>query len=260
MNVGGTGLAYNSSGNGTLYIADYDQFNSSSRIYTHTPGSPLPGTFGSVTLSEPEGLAFENNGSLLYVANYKSSEIVVLTSTGAEKRFLYSVGAPVGLGLDGQGNLYIANSGLNTLSVAAGGIGQLDGPFYVSTPFVTSSQGLNVPWGVALDNSGNIFVANSGNGTISEVTSAGTTVSTLATGLGQPQWIVAAQTPAITCPGNLTYIPDQPLYFAATASGYPTPTITYQLNGTTITSPYQFPVGSSTVICDSRQHRRLDNL
>jgi CSLREA domain-containing protein len=58
--------------------------------------------------------------------------------------------------------------------------------------------------------------------------------------------------PAITCPQNVTVNTDQDactalVSFAATATGSPQPTITYQIGSTVITSPHNFPIGTTTV-------------
>lgn len=74
---------------------------------------------------------------------------------------------------------------------------------------------------------------------------------------GQARSFFAALTPSesvpvITCPDNITVsnAPNtcgQTVSFAATATGSPTPTIIYHLGLKEISSPYDFPVGTSTV-------------
>lgn len=64
--------------------------------------------------------------------------------------------------------------------------------------------------------------------------------------------LAAAEAPAITCPGNMTVSATQKgckasVSFAATAEGVPTPTFTYRIGTTVITSPYAFPKGTTTV-------------
>ncbi len=60
------------------------------------------------------------------------------------------------------------------------------------------------------------------------------------------------QPPSITCPADTTLDNDPglcsaSLAFSATATGTPAPTIEYSINGTIITSPYDFPVDTTTV-------------
>ena len=66
---------------------------------------------------------------------------------------------PVGLAFDASGNLFVANSGDNTIEKFA--------PNGVGTVF--ASTGLNGPLGLAFDASGNLFVANGSNNTIEKL-------------------------------------------------------------------------------------------
>jgi hypothetical protein len=71
------------------------------------------------------------------------------------------------------------------------------------------------------------------------------------------RWTLGTATPpSITCPQNITVDNDAGLCSAlvsltgsraATATGIPTPVITYKIGQATITSPYAFPVGTTTV-------------
>jgi DNA-binding beta-propeller fold protein YncE len=63
------------------------------------------------------------------------------------------VSLPSGLAFDQAGNLYVANTGSNTIE-------KFDTNGY-GTPFVTT--GLNFPQALAFDSSGNLYVANAGN-------------------------------------------------------------------------------------------------
>lgn len=64
--------------------------------------------------------------------------------------------------------------------------------------------------------------------------------------------IILALAPTVTCPANITTGNDAgscaaSVAFAATTTGVPTPSIVYSVNNIPITSPYTFPVGTSTV-------------
>ena len=93
-----------------------------------------------------------------------------LDGTGANARF----NAPQGVALDTGGNLYVADSGNNSLrKVSPGGVVTT---LAAQTPFSN-------PAGVVVDSGGNVYVADAGSATIRQVTPAGT-VSTLAGTLG----------------------------------------------------------------------------
>lgn len=90
---------------------------------------------------------------------------------------------PVGIALDGAGNLYVADTGnhtirkitpagvVTTLAGTAGSAGAVDG--------IGPAARFNLPFGVASDAMGNLYVGDSGNYTIRKITPAGA-VSTLA--------------------------------------------------------------------------------
>jgi len=67
------------------------------------------------------------------------------------------------------------------------------------------------------------------------------------------RWTLArAASPVITCPGNMTVSSNTKgcralVSFAATATGMPSPTISYKIGNTPITSPYEFSKGTTTV-------------
>ncbi len=91
---------------------------------------------------------------------------------------------PTGIAVDGSGNIYVADEGddlirkitpggglVTTLAGQAGVAGAANGMGTTAT--------FNSPWGVAVDSSGNVYVADEGNNMIREITPAGQ-VSTLA--------------------------------------------------------------------------------
>src|ERR1019366_6873722 len=90
---------------------------------------------------------------------------------------------PVGVAVDGNGNVYVGDFANNTIrritpagvvttiAGAAGVIGSLDGS--------GSSARFSGPTGMAVDESGNLYIADSNNHTIRKINSTGV-VSTLA--------------------------------------------------------------------------------
>lgn len=102
-----------------------------------------------------------------------------IDGTGSAARF----NLPIGVAVDGPGNVYVADAGnhtirkitpgglVSTFAGLPGSLGSVDG--------TGSSARFNSPFGVAVDGAGNVYVADTGNNTFRKVTPAGV-VSTLA--------------------------------------------------------------------------------
>jgi hypothetical protein len=90
------------------------------------------------------------------------------------------------MALDSSGNLYVSDSGNNTIRkvTPTGGVTTLAGRAGIagSADGTNSAARFNVPCGLAVDSSGNLYVADFSNNTIRKVTSVGTNwvVTTLA--------------------------------------------------------------------------------
>ena len=95
---------------------------------------------------------------------------------------------PFGVALDGAGNLYIADYGNNVVRkveaatqiiiTVAGNYTK--GGSYFGDGGPATGAGLNVPFGVALDAAGNLYIADSSNNTIRKVDAATQTITTVA--------------------------------------------------------------------------------
>ena len=81
---------------------------------------------------------------------------------------------PKGLALDASGNVWIANSGNNSVTELSNTGAVLSGSGYTAGP-------MNAPSAIAIDASGNAWVANGGNSSVTELNPSGTT-GTLYTG------------------------------------------------------------------------------
>ena len=183
------GLAFDAAGN--LYVANAGA-NTVSKV---TPAGAVS-TFAS-GFNDPDGLAFDAAGNL-YVANSGNNTVSKVTPAGVVSTFASGFNDPDGLAFDAAGNLYVANAGNNTVSEVT--------PAGVVSTF---ASGFNVPVGLAFDagrqplrrqlqrqhgergdargggqhlrlrvqrsrrpglrRAGNLYVANDGNNTVSEV-------------------------------------------------------------------------------------------
>jgi sugar lactone lactonase YvrE len=110
---------------------------------------------------------------------------------GAQTTIAGGLQYPLGLAVDGAGNLYIADTGNNrVLEVPPGG-----------SPQSIGASGLNNPAGLAVDRMGNLYIADVGNNRVVELPSGGGTPRTVGTGLSTPIGL------AVDGAGNL-YIAD----------------------------------------------------
>jgi sugar lactone lactonase YvrE len=148
--------------------------------------------------SEPDGIAVDGAGNV-YVADTANNAIrkvtasgVVTTLAGGGNGSSDGVGTeaqfnqPWGLALDASGNLYVADSNNNSIRVVspAGSVTTLAGGSYGSADGTGLAAKFEVPKGVAVDGSGNVYVADTYNNTIRMITPAGV-VTTLAGSPGQ---------------------------------------------------------------------------
>jgi arabinan endo-1,5-alpha-L-arabinosidase len=285
-------------GAGNVYVADTDN----ATIRKITPAgvvSTLAGTAGArgsadgtgsaASFNGPSGIAADTAGNL-YVADTLNHTIRRVTPVGAVSVLAGTAGAsgsadgtgsaarfhgPQGLAIDGAGNLYVAdtnndtirkiilsNGVVSTVAGQAGVSGSADGAGSQAQFFFTS--------GVAVDAAGNLFVADTDNSTIREVTPSGG-VATIAGQAGTtggadgvdgaarfnfPSGVAADNSgniyvadasnhairvvlfpvaPGITTqPQSQTVTVGANVQFSVTASGRPTPTYQWNFNGTAI--------------------------
>ncbi len=223
------GLAVDSATN--VYVADtrnsaIREITTAGRVTTLAGSTTSQGsTDGAGTgarFSKPQGVATDTNGNV-YVADTYNFTIREITPAGAVNTIAGSPGnlgtndgvganarfgthipfngstsslGPQGLVVDSAGNIYIADSGNNTIRkiippgtvTTIAGVPLFDGggnPIGGSADGTNTTARFNDPWGLAADRAGNIYVADSGNNTIRKITQNGsnfvvTTVAGLA--------------------------------------------------------------------------------
>lgn len=166
------------------------------------------GTNNSALFRGPAGVALDTNGNL-YVTDVNAvrrvsrggSNWVVTTlaglgwehglTDGTDTNALFNY--PQGITVDAAGNLYIADTannsirklapaGTNWTSATIAGTSVADPEGTGSADGTNGAAGFNQPQGIAVDPSGNLFVADSYNNTIRKITPVGTNwvVTTLA--------------------------------------------------------------------------------
>jgi serine/threonine protein kinase, bacterial len=199
-----TSVAVNQAG--TLYVAD----QTSNKIRKISPGGTvttvagsgkagsLDGTGVAASFSSPCGVAIDKIGNL-YVADLGNNLIrkvapsgLVSTLAGSRtpgssdgKGTTASFNAPLGLAVDGAGNVYVADSENNKIRkidasgnvrtlAGSGGKGHVAGNGAIAK--------FDSPSGVAVDEAGNVYVADSGNNMIRLIAPRGVVTTFAGTG------------------------------------------------------------------------------
>ena len=158
-----------------------------------TAGPPTPGAALSSDLDDPTAVAVDSGGTAVYVADGTVGVVAKIASGSLSVAAgLVDFGSPTagpgtssalrtpsGTAADGSGNVYIADAGNNVVEklTPAGALSIFAGnPSHVGlpTPGPATSSNLNHPEGVAVDSSGNVYIADTTNSLIDEVTPSGT--------------------------------------------------------------------------------------
>jgi sugar lactone lactonase YvrE len=205
------GVAVDAAGN--VYVAD--SFNNTIRkitpagIVTTIAGTGTAGyADGPATSAQfyaPSGLTVDSQGNV-FVADYGNNVIREITAAGVVSTFAgngtagYVDGAatvaefnsPAGIAIDKQGNLYVADHNNNMIRkvTSAGVVSLIAGTKtagYINAAVNTTTgvyASFNNPSGVAVDATGNIYVADIGNNAIRKIT-PGLVVTTVGGGPSQ---------------------------------------------------------------------------
>ena len=201
-----------SDGAGHVYVADSGnnlirEATTAGSVTTVAGSGTLPagsadGVGAAARFSNPAGTAVDGSGNI-YVADPGNSIIRKIAAGGTVTTFAGVAGAtgtsdgtgaaarfnsPAGVAVDNAGNVYVADTNNNTVRkiTAAGSVTTLAGVGGQtgSGDGAGGSARFNSPHAVAVDGSGNVYVADFFNSTIRKVSPAGT-VTTLAGSAGQ---------------------------------------------------------------------------
>ncbi len=221
--------------NGTVYVADSN--NDDIRVIKSGTVSTLAGMGFSAyvdaqgsaaAFGHPTGLVLDGAGTL-YVADTGSNTIRTVSPSGLVQTFAgigsgtgafadgpnrsAQFSAPSALAFDHQNNLYVIDTGNNAIrKISQGSVTTLNSGLsgYVDGPLANAR--FNLPEQLAIDQQGNIYIADSANALIRKISASGT-VSTLAGSFGQvgmslgtlPGTLPPPQGLALTAQGKLLF-------------------------------------------------------
>jgi sugar lactone lactonase YvrE len=250
-------------GAGNLYIADTDnqrirKVTASTGIITTIAGNGNYGYSGdgsaatNAELGYPQGVAVDSAGNL-YIADTDNARIrMVSASTGiittvAGNGYGFSgdggpatsaeLEFPGGLAVDSAANIYIAdqgNSRIRKVTASTGIITTIAGDYatgYSGDGGPATSAALGGPASVAVDIAGNVYIADSGNNVVREVS------------LTPPQLPHYVETPAFSVAAGTYFAPQTVAITDVTAGA----TIYYTTDGTTPTTSSTEYTGAITV-------------
>jgi streptogramin lyase len=160
--------------NGSAWVA-----NQSSTTVTSITADGTQATEFSCC-NAPSGLAIDQHGNV-WVTNFLGDSVSELSNTGAVLSSGYTGGGllrPQGIAIDGKGNIWVANYHGSSITELDGADGPTPGTALSPVSGYGTATGLSLPFGLAIDASGNLWASSFANNTVTEYLGAAAPVKT----------------------------------------------------------------------------------
>ena len=119
-----------------------------------------------------QGVAIDAGGSVWLADYFGSSVSRVLGDGTVATGSPYASGSlsgPVGIAVDGAGSVWLGNLRGNSVAELAGSSAAAPGALLSPSGGFAADAGLSLPYGLAIDASGDLWVTNTGSGTVTEL-------------------------------------------------------------------------------------------
>jgi uncharacterized protein (TIGR03437 family) len=263
------GVAVDSSGN--VYIADYGNYTvrkvDTKGNITTLAGTGAPGFSGDggpankATLAQPYAVAVDAAGDV-FVSDLGNTNIREITPDGNIHTVVSNVSAD-SLAVDAAGSIYFSDPVNNTIKkILSNGtqfaIAGIPGsPGFSGDGGIATSAQLNQPHGVAVDGSGNVYVADSGNQVIRLLSPVATSISVVNAASGNAVSIAPGEivtifgsglgpaTPVLAQPGSNGRFGTQLAGTTVSFNGTNGPLIYSSSTQVSAIVPYSLPIGAA---------------
>jgi len=189
LNLNGPdGLAVDSSGR--VWIPN-DNGNSVTELSRSSGGTITGGNFASGSFSAPDASAVDQSGNI-WTTNTSGNSVTEMIVTGGTVTFVNFSGgstgfnSPTEIAVDGAGNIWVANYTPNSVGASVTELTKSSGYAVSSAVNLLESPAPGGPQGIAVDKSGNVWIANDLSNSVTELPGVATGLTTLPKLAGAP--------------------------------------------------------------------------